>query len=76
MLCEDFFEYRNLFDFSEYKSICFDSTNDKVIGKMNDEFKSIQFIGLKAKMYCIFTENAEEANTAKGANISIEFKEY
>ena len=40
------------------------------------EFQSIQFIGLKAKMYCIFTENAEEANTAKGANISIEFKEY
>ena len=40
------------------------------------EFQLIQFIGLKAKMYCIFTENAEEANTAKGANISIEFKEY
>ena len=40
------------------------------------ESQSMQFIGLKAKMYCIFTENAEEANTTKGVNISIEFKEY
>ena len=36
-----FFEYRHFFDFSEYKSICFDSANDKVIGKMNNEFKGI-----------------------------------
>ena len=41
MLYENFFEYRHFFDFSKYKSICFDSTSDKVIGKMNDEFKGI-----------------------------------
>ena len=27
-------------------------------------------------MYCIVSENGEEVNTAKGVNISIEFKEY
>ena len=27
-------------------------------------------------MYCIVSENSEEVNTAKGVNISIEFKEY
>ena len=27
-------------------------------------------------MYCIVSENGEEVNTAKGVNISTEFKEY
>ena len=46
---------------------------------MKDEFKGIpiiKFIGLKSKMYCIVSENGEEVNTAKGVNISTEFKEY
>ena len=50
-----------------------------VIGKMKDEFKKIpinKFIELKSKMYCIVSENGEEVTTAKGVNISIEFKEY
>ena len=50
-----------------------------VIGKMKYEFKSIpinKFVGLKSKMYCIVSEKGEEVNTAKGVNISIEFKEY
>ena len=49
--------------------------NEKVIGKMKDEFKVIpinKFIGLKSKMYCIVSEN----DTVKGVNISIEFKEH
>ena len=62
-----------MFDFSEYKSKFFDTTNKKVIGKMKDEFNGIpinKFIGLKSKMYCIVSENGEEVNPAKGANIS------
>ena len=46
---------------------------------MKDEFKKIpinKFIELKSKMYCIVSENGEEVTTAKGVNISIEFKEY
>ena len=49
--------------------------NEKVIGKMKDEFKVTpinKFIGLKSKMYCIVSEN----DTVKGVNISIEFKEH
>ena len=38
---EDFYENKNLFDFSDYplKSKFFDLLNTKVIGKMKDEFK-------------------------------------
>ena len=49
--------------------------NEKVIGKMKDEFKVTpinKFIGLKSKMYCIVSEN----DTVKGVDISIEFKEH
>ena len=49
-LYEELFKYKHLFDFSEYKLNFFDSTNEKVIGKMKDEFKGIpinKFIGLK-----------------------------
>ena len=49
--------------------------NEKVIGKMKDEFKVTpinKFIGLKSKMYCIVSEN----DTVKGLDISIEFKEH
>ena len=46
---------------------------------MKDEFNGIpinKFIGLKSKVYCIVSENGEEVNPAKGANISTQFKEY
>ena len=38
---EDFYEDKNLFDFSDYplESKFFDPANKKVIGKMKDEFK-------------------------------------
>ena len=45
---------------------------------MKDEFTGIpinKFIRLNSKMYCIVSENGEEVNTAKGVNISNEFKE-
>ena len=49
-LYEELFKYKHVFDFSEYISNFFDSTNEKVIGEMKDEFKGIpinKFIGLK-----------------------------
>ena len=45
---EELLKYKHLFDFSEYKSNFFDSTNKKLIGKIKDEFKGIpinKFIG-------------------------------
>ena len=77
---EEFFKYKHLFDLSNYPkdSKFFDSANEMVIGKMKDKLKRIpinKFIGLKSKIYCIVSENAEEVNTAKGVNVSIEFKE-
>ena len=55
---EDFFKWKDLFDFSNYSkdSKFFDDTNKKVIGKMKDEYGGViidQFIGLKSKMYSI-----------------------
>ena len=54
-VCEEFFKWKNLFDFSNYSkdSEFFDDTNKKVIGKMKDEYGGViidQFIGLKSKM--------------------------
>ena len=52
---EDFYKDKNLFDFSDYPldSKFFDPANEKVIGKMKDEFKGKiinEFAGLKSKM--------------------------
>ena len=54
-VCEEFFKWKNLFDFSNYSkdSELFDDTNKKVIGKLKDEYGGViidQFIGLKSKM--------------------------
>ena len=68
---EDFFKWKNLFDFSNYSkdSKFFDVTNEKVIGKMKDEFGGVvvkEFVGLKSKMYSIKKNDGKESNTAKG----------
>ena len=47
---EDFYENKNLFDFSDYPrdSKLFDPVNEKVIGKMKKEFKGeiiSEFVG-------------------------------
>ena len=75
---EDFFKWKDLFEFSNYSkdSKFFDDTNEKVIGKMKDEYGGViidQFIGLKSKMYSIKKIDGSESSTAKGVNIATEF---
>ena len=55
---EEFFKWKDLFDFSNYSSNSkfFDNTNKKVIGEMKDEYGGViidEFVGLKSKMYSI-----------------------
>ena len=52
---EDFFKWKDLFDFSNYSknSKFYDDDNKKVIGKMKDEYGGVvidEFVGLKSKM--------------------------
>ena len=67
-----------MFDFRNYSkdSKFFDETNEKVIGKMKDEFGGvfvIEFVGLKSKMHSMKNINGKECNTAKGVSIAAEF---
>ena len=43
---EDFYQYKNLFDFSDYPldSKFFNPANKKVIGKIKDEFKGKKMV--------------------------------
>ena len=57
-LYEEFFKWKDLFDFSNYSkdSKSYDNTNKKVIVKMKDEYGGViidEFVGLKSKMYSI-----------------------
>ena len=57
----------------------FDSVNEGVIAKMKYVHKGKRidkFLGLKSKMYSMLSHDGKEPNTAKGANITTEFKEY
>ena len=72
---EDFFEWKDLFDFSNYSkdSKFFDDTNKKFIGKMKGEYGGViidQLIELKSKMYSIKEIDGSESSTAKGVNIA------
>ena len=78
---EDFFTWKELFDFSNYSkdSKFFDNGNKKVIGKMKDEYGGViidQFIGLKSKMYSIKKIDGSESSTANEVNIATEFNEF
>ena len=78
---EDFFKWKDLFDFSYYSkdSKFFNETNKKVIGKMKDEFGGIiiiEFVGLKSKMYSIKKIDGKEHNAAKGVSIATEFDSF
>ena len=70
---EDFYEDKNLFDFSDYPrdSNFFDPVNKKAIGKTKDEFKGkilSEFVELKSKMYSFVDVDGEENKKAKGVN--------
>ena len=78
---EDFYEDKNLFDFSDYPldSKFFDPVNKKVIGKMKNEFKGKiinGFIRLKSKMYSLISVDDEEVTKAKGVNKKVRHKEF
>ena len=67
---EDFYQDKNLFDFSDYplNSKLFDPVNKKVIGKMKDEIKGKninKFIGLKSKMYSLISVDNKEVTKVK-----------
>ena len=78
-VCEDFYQDKNLFDFSDYPldSKFFDPVNKNVIGKMKDEFKgrkTNEFVGLKSKMYSLISVDDDEVTKAKGVNKKIRHK--
>ena len=76
---EEFFKWKDLFDFSNYSkdSKFFNETNNKVIGKMKDEFGIVnEFVGLKSKMYSMKNIDGKECNTAKGVSIATEFNKF
>ena len=64
---EDFYQHKDLFDFSGYSSILkfLDPVNKKVIGKMKDELKGkiiSEFVRLKSKIYSLISVDDEEVN--------------
>ena len=80
-ICEEFFKWKDLFDFSNYSkdSKFFDNANKKVIGKMKDEYGGViidEFVGLKSNMYSLKKIDGKESSTAKGVNIATEFNEF
>ena len=69
-----------MFDFSNYPedSKLFDLTNKKVIGKMKDKSEgkiTVEFVGLKLKMYSMLSEDGKESNTVRVVNLATEFNE-
>ena len=73
---KDFYEDKNLFDFSDYPrdSKFFDLVNKKIIVKMKDEFKGkiiSKFVELKSKMYSLFNVDGEENKKSKRVNKNV-----
>ena len=69
-LYEDFYEDKNLFDFSDHPrdSKFFDLVNENVIGKMKDEFKwniISEFVGLKSKLNSLVATDGEKLKRQK-----------
>ena len=70
---EDFYENKNLLDFSVYPqdSKSFDFVSKNVIGKMKDVFKGTlisEFVESNSKMYFLIAVDAGESKKAKGVN--------
>ena len=77
---EDFEEDKNLFDFSNYTrdSKFFDLPNQKVIGKIKDEFKGkiiSEFVELKPNIYSLINADGEESKKGRGVNKNVVNKE-
>ena len=75
------FKDKDLFDFSGYpkKSVYYEGSNKKVLGKMKDGFngtKISEFIGLKSKMYSLISTDDKEVNKAKGISKKLRHKGY
>ena len=78
---EEFFEHKRLVDLSNFlrDSKFYDSQNKIIAGKIKVKHKGIpinKFVGLKSKMYSIFSDDDKESNRAKGVNIATEFNSF
>ena len=78
---KNFLSRKDLFGFSNYSkdSKYFNETNEKVIGKMKDEFGGVTvvaFVGLKSRMYSMKKIDGKEYNAAKGVSIATEFDKF
>ena len=72
-LNNDFYEDKNLFDFSDYllDSNIIDPGNKTFIGNVKDEFKGkiiSEFVGLQSKMYSLLNANGKENKKSKCVN--------
>ena len=70
-LYKDFWNDKDMFDNSDYpeNSPYFCNANKKVIGKFKDEacgVPTVEFVGLKSKMYSYIKSNEKGGRTAKG----------
>ena len=65
-----------MFDLTDYAqdSKFFDLVNEKVTGKIKDEFKGkmiSKFVRLKSKIYSLIAVDGEEVKKAKGVNKNV-----
>ena len=78
---KEFFKHKHLVDFSNFSkdSKFYDSQNKIIARKIKVKHKGIpinKFVGLKSKMYSIFSDDGKESNRAKGVNIATEFNAF
>jgi hypothetical protein len=69
---KDMNEHKDLYDFGGYSKdhFCYDSTNDKVVGKFKDETNGVpisEYVGLRSKMYA-FVAGGKQSMKAKGVS--------
>ena len=78
---DQYFKDKHLFDFSGYpkNSVYYDNSNKKILGKMKDELngnRTVEFIGLKSKMYSLISSDGKEINKVKEVNKKLRHNEY
>ena len=78
---EDCYYDKDLFDFSDcpVNSNFYDVSNNKVLGKMKDEFKGEiirEFVGLKSEMYSLITVKDQEVSKTNGVNKKIKHEKF